>query len=296
MAGLAALPLFAFDPRPGAPKVFVVALACLIPLAMYWWQNGGLLVYGGLFPSVDGVLTIYGAYSPAQYAGQRPVVLGEPTRLVLTLLGCVGGAMLFARLGNRVAALRWHLAKPMNGESGWAWLVTNPLLLFTIFQLPFIVAPFWIFDRYFVVLLPAALSLAAPLGPLPRRAWLPGLAALGVVAVISLALMHDWLAWNRARWDLGDRAIACGIPMEELEGGLEWNGWHAAQAGRSPRGDGAYGLAVIFTQLYFPHISATHALAFSELPDTKVIDAEPYSQWLVPGDWEFLLIKQRGIP
>ncbi len=42
-----------------------------------------------------------------------------------------------------------------------------------------------------------------------------------------------------------------------------------------------------------PHITGRFALAFSQVPGTVVLDAEPYRLWLIPGGWRFLLLEQR---
>lgn len=276
MAGLAALPLFAADPRPGAPKAFVLGLAVLVPLSVYWWRCAAFVVYCGPFPTVDGVITPYGVYNAAQYPGQRPLLLDEPVRVALTGLACVGGAWLAARLVHSVGA---HQR-------------LGPLVVFGLLQAPFILAPTWIYDRYLLFILPGALSLAVPLGRRLRWGWLSGLGVLVVVAGLSVALMHDWLAWNAARWALGRRAVADRhIDPFDIDGGLEWNGWHSPGTKPEARAGGA-GLALGWTQWYFPHVTGRYALSFSELRGGTAIEREPYSQWLLRGPHSFLLVQE----
>lgn len=326
MAGLAALPLFAADPRLGAPKAFVIALAVLVPLSVYWWRCAAFVVYCGPFPTVDGIITPYGVYNAAQYPGQRPVLLDEMTRVALTGLACLGGAWLVARMVDWAAG--WHavawakgqtergkgqrkevrqfeslagLTPPARAEGEAAELLcetgrvgSGMLIVFALLQAPFIVAPVWIYDRYLLFILPAALSLAVPPGPRLRWGWARGLGALAVVAGISIALMHDWLSWNAARWALGERAVAeRHIEPFDIDGGLEWNGWHAPDARPEPGpGDGGAGLAIGWTRAYFPNVTGRYALSFSELRGGTVIDREPYSQWLLPGAHWFLLVRE----
>ena len=51
----------------------------------------------------------------------------------------------------------------------------------------------------------------------------PAAAALAVYGAVSVGLMHDWLAWNSARWAVGRRALAAGVRPTDIEGGFEWH-------------------------------------------------------------------------
>jgi len=57
---------------------------------------------------------------------------------------------------------------------------------------------------------------------------------LALYAWISVGLMHDWLAWNAARWELGRQALAQGIATTDIEGGFEWDGWYACADRTTP--------------------------------------------------------------
>jgi hypothetical protein len=105
--------------------------------------------------------------------------------------------------------------------------------------------------------------------------------------------MHDWLSWNSARWTLGRRALASGIAVTDIEGGLEWDNWYApgpvsAVGAIQP----PPGLMLPFNHDRFPHVDGRHALAFSQVPGTVVLDSESYRLWLIPYLRGFLLLKQ----
>jgi hypothetical protein len=102
--------------------------------------------------------------------------------------------------------------------------------------------------------------------------------------------MHDWLAWNVARWDLGRRAIARGIAATDIEGGFEWDGWHASRVFLLPDEPPATrsllqdrGSMLLFRHLLFPELTGRYAISFSEIPGTMTVDSEPYRLWLAPG-------------
>ena len=106
-----------------------------------------------------------------------------------------------------------------------------------LYAAPIVLAPF--FDRYLLPLLAPALGLvaasasarAAP-GPWHRewarwRVTVPrsaAIAALLLFGFLSVAGVHDYLAWNRARWDLLEGLLTAGAAPEEIDGGFEFNG------------------------------------------------------------------------
>ena len=116
--------------------------------------------------------------------------------------------------------------------------------------------------------------------------------ALGLLVAGSISLMHDWLTWNAARWELGRRAIARGVDPEDIEGGLEWNGWHASKI-RIPTGieTPSKNLTIGFTRDIFPNVRGHYAFDIPGLgwglppslrPDTITLDEVDYKLWLKP--------------
>jgi hypothetical protein len=206
--------------------------------------------------------------------GDRPLLMGPGIRWALTVLGCLGGAGLIAHaadLGGR--ALRRH-----------------PLMLFTGFHFLFLPLAPWVFDRYFVVLIPGALALAAT--GLPFRIGRPVAAVLLIgLGLFSCAMLHDLLVWNHARWALGERALARGIPAIEIEGGFPWDGWYSRE-GSVARNDGPPAPHLLsFTQACFPFVHGQYALSFSVPAGSRVLDEEPYHFWLIPGEQRFFLVQ-----
>ncbi len=293
--GLAILPLLPLAPRCGWRRTFTVLFVLLAANAGYWLYHlhstGGI---DGLFPYTGTILNPWGGGPGDLNPGERPVVLSWGLRWVLTFAGCVGGAWLLAR------AAEWKERPTPLG----------PLLLFTLLQLPFLAIAPAVWDRYLLALLPGALFLAV-LGPVaegqrgpaafPR--W-PALAALVVCAAVSITLMHDWLAWNAASWELGRRAVARGIDPRAIEGGLEWDGWYDALVelpqrrswrdlfmNLEARAGGPKGLTLPTTRVWFPQIRGDYSLSFSPLAGAAMVDWEPYHLWLAPGEHRFYLLR-----
>jgi hypothetical protein len=211
-------------------------------------------------------------------AGDRPLLLGRSLRVGLTLLGCVAGALWCVRIP---AALR-------------AQKVPGLLLPFTALHVPLLLSAPEFYDRYLLVLLPGGLALARPPVPAPRAGWAAALACVAALAVVSVGWMHDWLAWNSARWDLGRRAVAHRIPPLAIEGGFEWDGWYGP--GRRPGSPSKrpVGLVLFYThRMLGQYVTGHYALSFSPLPGTVTLDSAPYSTWLPPGEHRFYLV---GLP
>jgi 4-amino-4-deoxy-L-arabinose transferase-like glycosyltransferase len=289
--GLAALPVLLLAPRVVPWKRFAIIAGLMLACGGYWLLYGPYLPYGGLFPYTDNMLTPFGAFAGSRLsggllvAGDRPLLLGTGGRVFLSLLGCVAGAALVAR-GIQRGAQEW---------------IVRPLLLFSLLQVPFLLIIPEIYDRYLLFLLPGALALAAgPTGEaderVERRFALAGLACAIVFGVVSVGLMHDWLAWNAARWELGRRAVERGhINPLDIEGGVEWDGAWAIRADASPR-RGPRWPVLSFTENWFPLTSGHYILSFSELRGTRRVDTEPYALWLSPGARRFFLLEQPPLP
>ena len=65
----------------------------------------------------------------------------------------------------------------------------------------------------------------------PRRlpapsAWLAGLLLAGLGAV-SFAILLDSVAFDAARWRVGEAEVARGIPATWIDAGFEWVGYHS---------------------------------------------------------------------
>jgi hypothetical protein len=287
--GLASLPLLATGWRGGSLKSLGIAFAVLLACAGYWIYHGQYLPYEGLFPYTENLLTPWGAFAGSRstgpfIVGQRPLLLGTLGRGLLTLLGCAAGALLVTHLVRQ-----WR-------PGAWA----APLTLFTLFSAVFVLLAPDFYDRYLIFLLPGVLALAASGEPGPAAAEegprrLAGGVAIVALGAVSFALMHDWLSWNAARWELGRRAIARHIDPHDIEGGVEWDAWHTSLGSAPARPSGAK-WPLPFTREWFPAVTGRYALSFSDVRGMRRLDAEPYDLWLSPGPREFLLLELQPLP
>jgi 4-amino-4-deoxy-L-arabinose transferase-like glycosyltransferase len=300
LCGLATLPLLVLAPRAGSRRAFLVLVGVLVACAGYWLYHGQTLsALDGLFPYTGSFLTPWGVGLGGMNVGEPPIVLTWGVRWFLSLLGCLGGALFVLRIAE------WRRRRrPL-----------SPALLFSACQLPFVLIAPALWDRYLLPLIaPGALVLAgaeldeAQVEARPTWRLFAGLSLVGLLALASVGLMHNWLAWNAARWELGRRALARPIEPLDLEGGMEWDGWHVAP--RQPpqrrswreingleivrKSGGPKRLTLKTTRLWFPQVTGRFALSFVPRPDATVLDSEPFHLWLVPGAYRFYLLQYNG--
>lgn len=136
--------------------------------------------------------------------------------------------------------LAWHhltdvgprLRQMFEQEGGAAGLL---LAIFTLLALAAALAPAArganIFDRY---LWPAGAGIAAilvrqvPVGLLRRRSAAAGsLALLALLALVTAVSVTESISFDRARWNIGEQAVASGVPADLIDAGYEWTGHHA---------------------------------------------------------------------
>jgi Dolichyl-phosphate-mannose-protein mannosyltransferase len=279
--GLTVLPLLALRPGVVSWPLLLPAMGAMLYGAAVYQESGAspfqpTVSYAGLFPYLENIITPWGVLEDGLYVvGKRPLMMGWGMLLILTAGGVVGGSMLVERSLRR-------LAEPRRA---------NALSLFTFLHALLLLVSPTLFDRYLLVLMPGAIAIAT-VAPLHVR-WKIGVGMLALFVACSIGLMHDWLAWNSARWELGRRALTRGLRAADIEGGLEWDSWHAPGPVSAERAiEPPRGLTLPFNHNRFPHIQARYALAFSSVPGTIVLDSEPYRLWLIPYLRSFLLLKQ----
>jgi hypothetical protein len=80
------------------------------------------------------------------------------------------------------------------------------------------------YDRYLLMILPAAAAAFAAGRRETAVRLAPAFAAAAVLGLLTTAGLADYFSWNRARWEAGMAAVAHGVPPERVEDGFDWDG------------------------------------------------------------------------
>lgn len=272
---------------------FVLALSltpAVLLVARPWrWRRGALLTAVAALVISGGAVHDFGAQSfftgnyldssgPYWIAGNgRPAAIFFPGLWWLVVaVACGSGALLAGVLIRRLP----HI-DPLLGF----------FLLFTVMgNFASAISGQAIFDRYW--LLAAAPLLAAVLsertrsdGPALARVRERALAAIGwaAVAALSLTITAAGMAYDTARWNSGAQLVTTGVPATQVDGGLEWNGYHSA-IGMSPAGSGS-----------FPGSSSCFTITAEQRMDQTAIRVVPYRTFVIAGTSR-LWIYDNGLP
>ena len=148
------------------------------------------------------------------------------------------------------------------------------------------------YDRYLVpAMIPLALVLAGSLPP-PRRVGVfrPVAFACTLFFVFSIVCLHDYMAWNRARWQAIERLRTEYHARDtQIDAGYEFNGMYTSEAFMEKSGTASFhiqgdkGWWVMGTRF---------RVAMSPLEGYRVIGEVPYTSWL-GGEQVPLLMLQR---
>ncbi len=103
------------------------------------------------------------------------------------------------------------------------------------------------------------------------------------IGYFSVSGVHDYLAWNRVRWQVLHSMMAQRkIPPSEIDGGYEFNGWYLYDPKfRKVPGKNWYWV-----------IQDTYRLSFSPLLNYEVLQSFLYPKWLPYGENKILLLRR----
>ena len=254
--------------------IALLATGRLIPVA----QNGNVLVAQGIGPLTLRDMHILGL----------PHVTPLPTLLwaVVTALAAFFGLVMLQRV---VCAARGTTQSDSALAPGGLQRKTKAALVAAAAALG---VPFLLlggFDRYLLPLVPLAMLLM--LGE-PEEQWnelekrrpsLGSILAVGLLAVFSVASTHDYLSWNRARWQaLSELTSARSVSARQIDGGFEFNGLS------------------LYSQDYVREESKSwwwveddsYVVAFGTIPGYEEAGRYCYSKWLPPRSGEIVILRR----
>ncbi|MBK6766512.1 MAG: phospholipid carrier-dependent glycosyltransferase [bacterium] len=136
------------------------------------------------------------------------------------------GAWEVLRLLVRVVARVWEMRAEGRRDTK-RWLLFALLMMTALYTAAIVTSGY--FDRYLLIYLPimAALFTLLSNGPVivSRASQALAIAMLCVLGVFGALATHDYISWNRVRWELVSELNGkMGIPPNKVDGGYEVNG------------------------------------------------------------------------
>lgn len=277
---------WAWTARPrSAPQLRAFA-ACLLPLlaaaAFAYLREGAAMFY---LTNVLGDFTVGAATTrDLLFLGlQHGPALDAVSRTALTLASLASAATVASRIG---LAMRPSLRRPSRA----AVFLVATLLLAAAGSL---VQAHWYFDRYVLLLLPLAAAALVALEPSMVPG--PGFAAAALaLAAYGVAGTHDYMEWNRARWDLLAGLEAGGADANRIDGGVEYNAERlAARLRTAPEdADARRGQSVARKSWWWVQ-DDEWIIAFEPLDGYAEVASRNYTRWLPPGEDRVLVLHRR---
>jgi len=207
--------------------------------------------------------------------------------IALTVVGVLGAGLLFGFffLGGQRILLKRRAASPQE-----TWPVALVLSAVLIYFFSILARTF--FDRYLLPFWPLFLILGAVAA---TDAGAPKRAPRTVTAVIVLLLAiyggfavgatHDYLLWNRVRWDATRTLMRdIGVTPRQIDGGFEFNGWYLYdRAYQSSPGKSWWWVD-----------GDEYAVVFGPVPGYQAVKTYPLKRWFPFGPKTILVLRKNA--
>jgi 4-amino-4-deoxy-L-arabinose transferase-like glycosyltransferase len=102
--------------------------------------------------------------------------------------------------------------------------------------------------------------------------YIVGVALAACAAWFCISATHDYLAWNRIRWDMGRQLLARGVDPLTASCGFEFNAWHNYDAFRA-RGN----IGKIY---YWWYDRKDYLIAMAPQEGYRIVQQEEYCSWV----------------
>lgn len=245
-----------------------------------WLINSDTMPYVGQFITPTGL-------GPEDLVAARPILLGQPVRIGLTLACAIAAILAGAFITRRLAASRSLLQGPL-----------GVVLAIGALQIAGTVPPSVHFigwagtlDRYLLPLVPFCIvvlvwSLATVRAPL-----LVACAALVVSGAWAVAGTRDHLVFLDSVWSLAQEAQATGIAATQLDAGAGWDGYTMYTAPPDTLPPPRTPNPQWWVALFAPETDSTYVVAGGLVPGRAVVTETHYWSWLQQRDLPLYLLK-----
>jgi hypothetical protein len=236
--------------------------------------------YVGQFVTPTGI-------GPEDLVAARPVLLGQPVRIGLTLACAIAAIVAGAFIARRLGASR----SPIQGPLGIVLSIGALQVAGTVPPSVHFISWGGTLDRYLLPLVPFCIVILVWSLATVRPPLLVACVALIVSGAWSVGGTRDHLVFLDSVWSLAHEVQAMGIPTTQLDAGAGWDGFnlYTAPPDRSPppRTPNPPWWATIFA----PATDTTYVIAGGLVPGRTVIVETHYWSWLQQRELPLYLLK-----
>ena len=145
--------------------------------------------------------------------------------LIVTICAAIGAGLLLLFI---VLSITEFLFNPTANTDRKSIMLLNNSTAF-IYFLPLGLGYF--FDRYLLLLLPLSMIMVlTSLGKINdfklNFRFNSALLSIALIGIFTIGVTHDYLSWNRIRWQALNDLMQQEIPPNRIDGGFEFNGWY----------------------------------------------------------------------
>ncbi|MBW8331601.1 MAG: glycosyltransferase family 39 protein [Prolixibacteraceae bacterium] len=265
-----------------------------------WYEKGIMLIAGGIAYMSD-LLTSFPAGNIVYNLGLGPKllkdtywgdnidpILSSQSMYIIKLLSLLSAVIVVTFFCIETFK---GLSKIFQAKSSPARLLRATFIVFFLIYFVFVLINPIFFDRYILPCIPAVFIIVLPVRPLFTRINRIAFGVLlSVYVIFSIAGTHDYMGWNRARWEainyLTDEKK---IDRHKIDGGFEFNAWFQTAA-CNPEVKGRISWWFVSSDDY--------VVSFGEIDGFETIKKIGYFRLLPPGNDSICILfqEQKIIP
>ncbi|WP_034061040.1 glycosyltransferase family 39 protein [Lacinutrix jangbogonensis] len=236
-----------------------------------------LYSYNYILPSLDNIWIDFGVgpftlyYEDAHFTQTPKPLVSAYLYYILTLVGVIASSVILHDIYKTIR----NLKQKVESNS----IQTFTLVFAIVYVFPFLLVG--VYDRYLLILYP--LTIVFVLNNFKQnintKNKIYAVPFLGLLMWFSVSATHDYLSWNRARWEVLNTLIDKGVPTHKIYGGVEFITWyHYSDENKR----------------FWEEVKPVYALVANKTINYNIVQTIKYSRWL-PGKGELYLIYNKHL-
>ena len=242
-----------------------------------------------IMPLVGNVLVDFGM-GPVMLKDSELLKAPRKLWLIITAIGVVGAILLIQYVFFTIVKTFAQNQNYSFEEKNWLKVLIITAICIYFLPIAFLgLGPFGFYDRYLIFLLPLLMMLAS-VATTNNSNWNLGYGAISIALILMLlygvftiGATHDYLSWNRTRWQaLHNLMQENQIPPNHINGGFEFNGWYLY--------DSKYKYKPERNWQWFD--SDDYIVSFKLVTGYEEVKRYPFRRWLPWGEGNIFLLKK----